>query len=104
MFYSFIFNATILLTSKFLLISNFLNYFRKNEILQENKFIFNDAKEINYNFLKKNNFIELKDDLLILYSNDKSNYFVNRFYNNTFYRKVRVGEYYSKDIEMLNIV
>jgi hypothetical protein len=105
MFYYFIINITILLTSKILFISKFFNIFRKFQIKSlQNNFIFNKQKELHNNFLNKMNFIELKEDLLVLHSHDKSNYYINRFYNNTIFRKVRVSEYYSKDIEMLNIV
>jgi hypothetical protein len=105
MFYSFIINFTFIITSNILLLSDFINYFTKSKIgtLQSN-FIFNKEKEIINSWITKLNLIEIKDEFLSLESYDKSNYFINKFYNNTVYRKVRISEFYSTNKQMLNIV
>jgi hypothetical protein len=103
MFYSFIINFTLIITSNILLLSDFVNYFTKSKIvILQSNFIFNKEKEIINSWITKLNLIEIKDEFLSLKSND--NYFINKFYNNTVYRKVRISEFYSTNKQMLNIV
>lgn len=105
MFYSFIIHFTLIITSNFLLLSDFLNYFTNSKILTlQNNFMFNKEKELVNTWIKKLNLIEIKEDFISLESNDKSNYFINNFYNNTIYRQVRISEFNSMNKQMLNIV
>lgn len=85
---------------------NLFNYSKNNKLnlFNNDNYLFSKITNIHDDLINTLNLSEIIEESNTLKTIDNTGYFKNRFYNNTFFRKVRISEFNYKDKQMFNSV